>query len=241
MSIRIGNVRPWAYLVVASSFVCFAYTCVGSITDSISSPVLKRDGWGVYVFSIGATCIGVIPSVWIILELFVEIVRSRTEAQKGLRIRRLSGFVGSAIITLTPLYVLERALPVSIVPFAAITCAILFVMIGWFRTRSIKTAQRIISLSASVLLILSMQYFDWNPRKPFLRDLYHIRIGMTVSEVRKTMHGYLDRPNLNDPEPNIQANDSIVYRPSNDPAYNADWGIVTIYNGEVQGVEYSSD
>lgn len=241
MKIQIGKLRSWAYIVVASSFLFLTYACVSNIADTISSPVLKRDGWGIYIFSIAATCLGVIPSAWLVLQLFVEIARPRTDAPTALKLGRLSGYVLSAIVILTPLYVLEQVLPVSVVPFAALTCAIIFVTIGWFRTRRIKAATRTIMLSGSILLILSMQYIDWNPRKPFLRALYQIRIGMTVSEVRKTMAGYLDKPNLKDPEPDIEETDSIIYRPSGDPKYNADWGIVTIRNGKVQGVEYSSD
>ena len=136
---------------------------------------------------------------------------------------------------------LERVIPFSVVPFATATSAVLFVCISHYYTRALHLEFRIAALSTGVLLILAMAFLDWNDRKPFLRDLYSLRLGMTIDELRQRMGTYLNNPNREDKDPEVKENDEIVYRHSNEAAYNADLGTVQIRNGRVHAVGYSAD
>jgi len=67
---------------------------------------------------------------------------------------------------------------------------------------------------------------------------------MTVEEVRRTMTGYTEGTGWDDPgrpreELHIQG--ALVFRHSNEPEFNSDWGIVWIANGRVTKVEFSPD
>lgn len=103
----------------------------------------------------------------------------------------------------------------------------------------------------------------WNTRKPFLRDLDRIEVGMSEQEVRAIMDGYMvgtgwPTPGRGDPVTDgsgagavrfatiensgeLELAGAIVFRHSNDGAYNADWGIVQLERGRVASVEFSGD
>lgn len=229
-------------ILSGAAILWLALTFYASTTVSIASPVLKVDGFGNYAFSIVATFVGIGLPVLLMLRPIVAENRSQSNGHKQLTgLPSLLGYMIPAIVILAIFYLLELVIPVSVVPYATAICAVLFTAIGWFQLRGIEIALRITALSAGVLLILSMQFWDWNARKPFLRDIYRVRVEMTVGEVKQIMRGYLNKPEPEDPDPNTQPDDTIIYRPDNEPDYNADWGIITIRAGKVQAVEYSAD
>jgi hypothetical protein len=109
---------------------------------------------------------------------------------------------------------------------------------------------------------------DWTTRKPFLRDLGRIRVGMTEAEVRHIMGGYMQGtgwPSLpgsspsnapgtlnivgsdsqysteTSPSGEMVVRDSLVFRHSNSGAFGADWGIISLSSGRVVNVEFSPD
>lgn len=234
-------------LILSSAAVLWlALTFYNSATVSIASPVLKADGFGNYAFSILTTFAGVGLPVLLMLGPIAAGKGSQADGHKHLRERvtaqsSVLRYMIPALVILAIFYLLELILPVSVVPYATGACAVFFIAIGWFQLHKIEVALRITALSAGVLLILSMQFWDWNARKPFLRDLYRIRVEMPVEEVKQIMRGYLNKPKREDPDPDIHPDDTIIYRPSNEPDYNADWGIISMQAGKVRRVEYSSD
>jgi hypothetical protein len=120
---------------------------------------------------------------------------------------------------------------------------------------------------ALMILSLGVLYFvPWNSRKPFLRDFEKIRIGMTVSEVEMIMGDYIkgtgwqalrsakfspatpmepssDRTmkTSDNPSGELEIQDSIVYRHSNEGAFNSDWGVVIFEAGKVVGKTFMPD
>jgi hypothetical protein len=109
---------------------------------------------------------------------------------------------------------------------------------------------------------------DWTTRKPFLRDLARVRVGMTEAEVRHIMGRYTQGTGwpanpfdtstnatgtLTDvgsgsqystttsPSGEMATQGLLVFRHSTDGAFNSDWGIVCLSNGRVVGVEFSPD
>jgi hypothetical protein len=103
-----------------------------------------------------------------------------------------------------------------------------------------------------VLSLLILYLVPWNSRKPFLRDLDRVTVGMTVSEVETIMGGYMKgtgwpanpftksgsstgqlteigsgitMTTSNSPSGELMIQDSITYRHSDDGAFNSDWGV----------------
>jgi hypothetical protein len=125
---------------------------------------------------------------------------------------------------------------------------------------------RIGVLAAVVALIAALHFVDWSTRKPFLRDLARVRVGMTEAEVRQIMGQHMEGTGLLAP-PGTPANspstmnlmsgsqystttspsrelvltDSLVFRHSTEAAFNADWGIISFASGKVANVEFSID
>jgi hypothetical protein len=120
---------------------------------------------------------------------------------------------------------------------------------------------------ALMILSLGVLYLvPWNSRKPFLRDFEKIHIGMTLSEVEMIMGDYIkgagwqalrstksslatttERSSditLNTSDNlsgELEIQDSIVYRHSNEGAYNSDWGVVKFEAGKVVGKTFLPD
>ena len=108
--------------------------------------------------------------------------------------------------------------------------------------------------------------FPWSTRKPFLNDLRRVEIGMNEAEVREVMGGYIVGTGWPSPGPaepvasgdltdagsgkrfatvesdgELELEGAIVFRHSDDGAFNSDWGIVEFEGGLVSGVEFSAD
>ena len=86
---------------------------------------------------------------------------------------------------------------------------------------------------------LALYFVPWSTRKPFLKALYGIKPGMTVSEARARMAGYMEGTGIVMPgttQPFMPAG-ALIFRHSND----ADWGVVTIRDDRVVGVRFDPD
>jgi membrane protein implicated in regulation of membrane protease activity len=131
------------------------------------------------------------------------------------------------------------------------------------------TAQRAqVTAFVVVSALIGLLYLvPWTSRKPFLRDLYSIEIGMDEAQVRQIMDGYIegtgwpvrvpgatqDVQQVIDPmgggtyatAPTAAGEmgiaDSIVFRHSTDAHFNSDWGIVKFQDGRVVDVSFSPD
>jgi hypothetical protein len=108
---------------------------------------------------------------------------------------------------------------------------------------------RLITLFATCLIIAALNRLPWSSRSGFLKRLDAIRPGMTVSEVRKVMAGYREGTGWpanpfaesRDSRAEFEIEGAIVFRHSDEPAYNADWGVVHFQDGRVTKVEFSPD
>jgi hypothetical protein len=127
---------------------------------------------------------------------------------------------------------------------------------------------RIGGLVAVVAVAAILYFVEWTTRKPFLRDLALVHVGMTEAEVRHIMGRYMEGtgwPALpgsgfsnapgtlnivgsasqysttNSPDGQMVIRNSLVFRHSNDGAFNSDWGIVSLSNGKVVRVDFSPD
>ena len=123
-------------------------------------------------------------------------------------------------------------------------------------------------LAVVIAVIAALYFVDWTSRKPFLRDLARVHVGMTEVEVRHIMARYMEGtgwPAVPGSSPsnapgtlNIAGSasqystetsssgemvirDSLVFRHSNDGAFNSDWGIISLSSGRVVSVQFSPD
>jgi hypothetical protein len=127
---------------------------------------------------------------------------------------------------------------------------------------------RIGALVAILTVIAALYLVEWTTRKPFLRDLARVHIGMTEAEVRHILGRYMEgtgwpaspydtstnsSSTLTDAGSGSQYStttsasgemvirDTLVFRHSTKGAFNSDWGIVSLSNGRVVRVEFSPD
>ena len=121
---------------------------------------------------------------------------------------------------------------------------------------------RIYMLFLAALIILHA--VPWNSRKVFLRDFDKVRVGMTVEEVEAVMGKYMkgtrwpagpsttrqvltevgtgiSMKTYETPTGELGIQDSVVYRHSNDWAFNSDWGIVQFQEGRVVWKDFTLD
>ena len=143
-------------------------------------------------------------------------------------------------------------------------------MFGLALAQWISLRKQVVRVSALLVLwaiICALYFVMWSSRKPFLHDLYRVRPGMTEGEVQKIMARYMEGtgwPMLPGGKTNedgalnivgsssqysshasdkgeLAIRDALVFRHSNEGAFNSDWGIVTLSNGKVVKVEFSPD
>ncbi|HYG33568.1 MAG TPA: hypothetical protein VEC99_02210 [Clostridia bacterium] len=146
----------------------------------------------------------------------------------------------------------------------AMVFVVTLVRIAPLRSQRLRIGVLIAILGA----IAALYFVNWTSRKPFLRDLARVRVGMTEAEVRQIMGRYMVGTGW--PLPPFDAStsatgttvrmngssqysgeasstgelalrDALVFRHSNDGAFNSDWGIISVSNGRVAKVEFSAD
>jgi len=137
--------------------------------------------------------------------------------------------------------------------------------------RPVPLSRQLARLGALVALlaVISVLYFvEWTTRKPFLRDLAKVHVGMPEIEVRSIMGHFMEvtgwpaspfdastnssstltivgsgsqYSTTTSPSGKMVIRDSLVFRHSTDGAFNSDFGIVSLSTGRVVRVEFSPD
>ena len=131
-----------------------------------------------------------------------------------------------------------------------------------------RQPRRLGALAAITAIAATLYLVDWSTRKPFLRDLNRIKVGMSEAEVRQIMARYMtgtgwpasagdgrqtasgtlsivgstsQYSTTVSSSGELQIRNAIVFRHSNDGAFDSDWGIVTFVGSRVVRVEFSRD
>jgi hypothetical protein len=146
--------------------------------------------------------------------------------------------------------------------YGLVCCLVLLPLVLW-RFRWAKVGVCLVFLLALFLL----WRIQWSTQEPFLRDLGRIRSGMTVAQVEAIMKPYIKgtgwpapdsvkagkqgsltalchdftTKTTASPSGELVMEDCLVYRHSNDAAFNSDWGVVQIRNGRVVRVRFLPD
>lgn len=105
---------------------------------------------------------------------------------------------------------------------AIAACAVLARALG-----GVRLSRRGWAVSAAAFGALAVLHLvPWNSRKPFLQRLGQIAIGMSPAEVEAIMAGYLRRTNWEAFDGPVRVRDAMVFRHSDAPEFNSDWGVV---------------
>jgi len=148
--------------------------------------------------------------------------------------------------------ILDRALAVSVywgfVGLYAAFWGLFLLLLLW----KAQARDKLLIVGSLVIVLLGMRLVDWNSRKPFLRDLYRIKKGMTAAQVDQIMGGYMTGGAVSPGNPGIRldgrlleegehATGMICYRHTTEGWRNSDFGEVTFVNGRVVNVHFSPD
>jgi hypothetical protein len=147
---------------------------------------------------------------------------------------------------------LGLGLAVSVYPRFVAAYAAFWVLVGALLLYRRPIREKVLILALFPVVVFSVRFIDWNSRKPFLRDFYRIKEGMTESQVDQIMSGYMKGyfggppPSLREYEPEFDEQGKIVtswvtYRHTDEGWGDSDWGVVTFENGRVVRTEFLHD
>ena len=137
--------------------------------------------------------------------------------------------------------------PLFVAVYAALWCLVTLLLL-WG-----APARRTLAIVVLVaVVVFSVRFVNCNSRKPFLKDLFRIKEGMSAAEVDQIMGDYMTgggasmgspRPRLDGQlaEQGATATGTISYRHTNEGWGNSDWGEVSFENGRVGNVLFSPD
>lgn len=141
---------------------------------------------------------------------------------------------------------------VSVYPRFVIIYAAFWVLLLMLVLWGTPASHKLMVLAPLVVALLTVSTVNWNSRKPFLRDLYRIKEGMTAVQVDQLMGDYMTGGGVPSGSPGIRldgrlvelgatATGTISYRHTNEGWGNSDWGVVTFEDGHVVHVWFDSD
>lgn len=149
--------------------------------------------------------------------------------------------------------VLDVGFAVSVYWQVAAIYTAFWVLIGALLLVGSPKREKLLILGLFVVVLFSIRPVDWNSRKPFLKDLYHVKEGMTVEQVEQIMDSYLEgtgwpaRPlGLPAGEEAVETEglalpDRLVYRHTNEGWGDSDWGEIRFEEGRVVEIRFLPD
>ena len=144
---------------------------------------------------------------------------------------------------------LGLGLAVSIYPKFVAVYAAFWVLVGALLLHGRPTREKGLMLALFLVVVASVRFIDWNSRKPFLKDFYRIKEGMTPAQVEQIMSDYMEGggrplvPGRKDVfnERGEVVTGTITYRHTNEGWGDSDWGVVTFENSRVVQIEFLPD
>lgn len=222
--------------------------------QSIFSALLREIGVGILVVSVPINFVGSVLPLAAVLWLYPQVSEHRKDVENRWPSvvvvgTQLLGYVGIFLVVgvlITFWIVADLYFSISVVPLSTTLCGVIWICVGsrLLRKTKLNRGYGLTVLSICLCIILSVKFIDWNKRKSFIRDLYQIRAGSTVTQVDEIMAGYIKGTGLRDPvysDQEFTVRDSIVYRHSTGASYGSDWGTVEFRDGKVVKVDFSPD
>jgi len=125
-----------------------------------------------------------------------------------------------------------------------------WILVGALLLVGRPTRDKLLILGLFALLLSSIQFINWNSRKPFLRSFRRIEVGMSAPQVEETMIGYMVDYGGGSPgsQPQTQFDDdgrilngSMTFRHTQEGWGDSDWGVVTFGDGHVVETRFLPD
>ncbi|MBN1581013.1 MAG: hypothetical protein JXA89_09950 [Anaerolineae bacterium] len=146
--------------------------------------------------------------------------------------------------------ILDFTFAVSIYGRFVIVYAAFWALIGALLLWNRPGREKGLILALFVLVLFSVRFVDWHSRKPFLKDLYSIKEGMTPAQVDRIMDGYMRGTYGGPPGSDTQytfdeqgqiVNGAVTFRHTDEGWGDSDWGRVTFRDGRVSEVTFLPD
>lgn len=118
---------------------------------------------------------------------------------------------------------------------------------SWILAQKAPISVRLATMVICCASAVGIRYVDWDSRKPFLRHLLSIRLGMTRSDVESVMASYIRVPEVGGDRmraPGVDAmppEESVAYRHTSAGWGDSDVGVVHLVDGGVVAVEFFPD
>jgi hypothetical protein len=119
--------------------------------------------------------------------------------------------------------------------------------LGSLLGRRLGRGLRLAILALCCTATVAVRYVDWNSRKPFLRDLFSVRTGMSRADVERVMGPYAHVPQVYADRPplpgssTMQSEAPLAYRHTTAGWGDSDVGVVHFSGGRVVSVQFYPD
>jgi hypothetical protein len=154
------------------------------------------------------------------------------------------GLVGFLVwIVLSTFLILDLAGSVSLYPLFPGVYAVGMVVVVLVLLHPRPTREKALIVVLLLPIFLSVGAVDWNSRKPFLRDLRRVEVGMTQAQVDQIMGGYWHEIGslTQVSESGGLISGTLNYRHSSEDWGNSDIGVLTFEHGRVVYVRFLPD
>ncbi len=170
----------------------------------------------------------------------VELLRGRSG--KGTRVQYL--LLGLAFwIALSVFLILDLAGSISLHPGLVALYAFCWALAGLLLLYSRPLREKIVILTLFLVALGSVRFVDWNTRKPFLRALDRVAVGITEAQADEIMDGYIKGVS-----PMAQVDEqggidwgTVSYRHTTQAWGNVEVGVLVFQNGRVVRVDFLPD
>jgi hypothetical protein len=146
-------------------------------------------------------------------------------------------------VALSVLCIFDLLGSASLYPVFVVVYTTFWILIGAMVLCDRPMGDKVLILAIFVTLTFSLRFFDWNSRKPFLRDFYRIKEGMTHQQVEQIMGGYARSVGTNAKVDGggYLVTGSVSYTHTDEGWGNSDIGLLTFQGGRVAEIAFLPD
>jgi hypothetical protein len=161
---------------------------------------------------------------------------------QGMRVRY--GIAGLLVwVVLSSFLALDLAGSVSLYPLFLGVYAGGTVMVVLVLLYPRPTREKALIVFLVLVIFVSVRAVDWNSRKPFLRDLERVKVGMTEAQACQIMESYRNKTGslIQADEQGRMISGTLSYRHTSESWGNSDIGVLVFEHGRVVNVRFLPD
>lgn len=155
-----------------------------------------------------------------------------------------SGVLGlSWWLALSAFFILDLLGAVSLHPGFVAIYALCCILVGLLLLHPRSTGEKVLILALFMTVLVSTRFVDWNSRKPFLKDLDQVHVGMKETQADQIMAAYLKEPS---PLAKVDHRGQVLsgavnYRHTTAAWGNSEVGILTFEDRRIIGTDFLHD